>query len=203
MFQSRGDIDQHNGWSIGPRPGGRVAAGKGWVGEHAIPFYGKVLPGRVAESSSMRAVVQRVSRAAVTVDGAVVGAVGTGLCVLVGVGVDDTETDATAIADKICGLRIFADAEGLMNLAVAEVGGSILVVSQFTLYADLRKGRRPSFVTASPPEHAEPLVTAVVERMTMHGIEVATGRFRTSMEVELVNQGPVTVIVETRAGRVV
>lgn len=202
-LEARGNINQHNGGPIGPLPGGRVGDGKGWVAEHAMPFYGKVSPGCVAESSCMRAVVQRVSRASVIVDGAVVGAIQNGLCVLLGVGVDDTETDATAIADKICGLRIFADAEGLMNLAVADVGGSILIVSQFTLYADMHKGRRPSFVMAAPPEHAEPLVAAVVARMMMLGIEVATGRFRASMEVELVNQGPVTIIVETRAGKII
>ena len=146
----------------------------------------------------MRACVQRVSRARVTVAGEVCGRIGTGMLVLLGVGVDDTEADARQLADKLSGLRIFEDDEGKMNLALADVGGAMLVVSQFTLLGDCRKGRRPSFVAAARPELAEKLYGVFVDAVGRHGIEVATGRFRRHMEVELVNDGPVTLVVESR-----
>lgn len=145
----------------------------------------------------MRACIQRVSRASVTVAGQVSGRIGTGMLVLLGVGVDDTEADARQLAGKLSGLRIFEDDEGKMNLALADVGGAMLVVSQFTLLGDCRKGRRPSFVAAARPELAEELYTVFVDAVGQHGIEVATGRFRQHMEVELVNDGPVTLVVET------
>ena len=146
----------------------------------------------------MRACIQRVSRARVTVAGEVSGRIGTGMLVLLGVGVDDTEADARQLAKKLSGLRIFEDHEGKMNLALADVGGAMLVVSQFTLLGDCRKGRRPSFVAAARPELAEKLYAVFVEAARQHGIEVATGRFRRHMQVELVNDGPVTLLVESR-----
>lgn len=147
--------------------------------------------------------MQRVSRAEVRVDGEVVGSIGTGLAALVGVTGEDSQADAVALADKASGLRIFPDQEGAMNRSVEEVGGGILVVSQFTLYADARRGRRPSFGSAAPPEVAEPLVQAVVERMEAAGIPVQTGSFGAMMDVELVNDGPVTILLETRSGRII
>lgn len=144
----------------------------------------------------MRAVVQRVTRASVTVDGEVVGAIGPGLCALVGVTHDDDAARAAKLADKLWGLRVFADAEGRMNRPVAEAGGEVLVVSQFTLYGDTRKGRRPSYVDAARPEHAEPLIERLVWELRERGATVATGRFRANMAVELVNDGPVTLLVE-------
>lgn len=144
----------------------------------------------------MRGLVQRVSRAQVTVDGEVVGAVGDGLCVLVGVTHDDTEAQARKLAERLLKLRIFDDPEGKMNLSVADVGGEILVVSQFTLYADAVKGNRPSYVAAARPEVAEPLIDVVVEHLRSLGATVATGRFRAEMAVELVNHGPVTISLE-------
>ncbi len=145
----------------------------------------------------MRAVVQRVSKAHVRVDGEVVGEIGRGLVVLVGVTHGDTEEDARWLARKVAGLRIFEDEAGKMNLSVQEVGGSVLVVSQFTLYADARKGRRPSFVDAAPPDAAEPLIEAFCRFVAEAGIPVATGRFRAMMEVCLCNEGPVTIIVDS------
>ena len=145
----------------------------------------------------MRACIQRVSRARATVAGEVTGRIGAGMLVLLGVGVDDTEADARRLADKISRLRIFEDDEGKMNLALADVGGAMLVVSQFTLLGDCRKGRRPSFVAAARPELAEKLYGVFVDAVAQHGIEVATGRFRRHMEVELVNDGPVTLVVES------
>lgn len=144
----------------------------------------------------MRAVVQRVSRASVTVDGEQVGAIGPGLCVLVGVTHDDDEDAAARLADKLWGLRVFPDDQGVMNRPVAEVGGAVLVVSQFTLYGDTRKGRRPSYVAAARPEQAEPLVERLVDELRGRGATVATGRFRADMDVELVNDGPVTLVLE-------
>ena len=126
-----------------------------------------------------------------------VGAIGPGLCVLVGVTHDDTEASAKRLADKLWNLRIMADAEGVMNLSIADTTRSLLVVSQFTLYGDTAKGRRPSWIAAARPEHAEPLVDAVVHELRSLGATVATGRFRTDMQVELVNDGPVTLLVET------
>lgn len=150
----------------------------------------------------MRAVVQRVSRAAVTVDGRVVGEIGQGLAVLVGVGEGDTIDDADAIADKLVGLRIFPDDDGKMNRSVVDSGGDMLVISQFTLLADVRKGRRPSFVHAAAPDVADPLVQKVAERIAGHDVPVATGEFGAHMEVDLVNDGPVTIVIETAEGRI-
>ncbi len=145
----------------------------------------------------MRAVVQRVSQARVTVDGEVVGEIGLGLAVLVGVTHGDGEKEARWLARKIAGLRIFEDEAGKMNRSVREVGGAVLVVSQFTLYGDARKGRRPSFVHAAPPEQAEPLIDALVRFLQEEGVPVATGRFRAMMQVCLCNEGPVTIILDT------
>ncbi len=144
----------------------------------------------------MRAVVQRVSEATVRVEGEVVGAIGSGLCVLVGVTHTDTEDVAIKLAAKLWNLRIMADDDGVMNRSVAESGGQVLVVSQFTLYGNTDRGRRPSWVDAARPEQAEPLVHAVVEELRRLGATVATGRFRTEMAVSLVNQGPATVLLE-------
>jgi len=146
----------------------------------------------------MRAVVQRVSRAKVMVGDTVTGEIGRGLTVLVGVQVGDTPEDAAYLADKIAGLRIFEDAAGKMNLSAHEVGGVVLAVSQFTLLGDCRKGRRPSFTDAAPPEAAEPLFAEFVERMRAAGLPVATGVFRERMQVEIHNDGPVTLILDSR-----
>lgn len=146
----------------------------------------------------MRAVVQRVSRASVTVGGQIVGQIGTGLLVLLGVAPDDTASDVRWLADKIAGLRVFRDAEGKMNRSVADVDGAILVVSQFTLYADCSKGRRPSFIGAARPETAIPLYEAFVNELRALGILVQTGAFGADMDVELVNQGPVTLIIDSK-----
>ena len=145
----------------------------------------------------MRAVVQRVSRAAVRVDERVVGEIGHGLVVLVGVRVGDSGGQAEALADKIAYLRIFADDGGKMNRSVLDVGGAVLVVSQFTLYGDTRRGRRPSFVNAAPPEKAEPIVGMVAARLGELGVTTATGEFGAHMAVELTNDGPVTILIET------
>jgi D-aminoacyl-tRNA deacylase len=150
----------------------------------------------------MRAVVQRVLRASVTVAGKPTAAIDGGLLVLVGVSADDTEADAAALADKVVGLRIFRDDEGRMNCSVVDEGGSVLVVSQFTLIADLAKGRRPSFVGAAVPEKAEPLVEAVAARIGDAGVGVASGVFGALMEVALVNDGPVTLVIDVHRGRV-
>ncbi len=144
----------------------------------------------------MRALVQRVRRASVTVDDEVIGAIGPGTCALVGVTHHDTEADARALAAQIWHLRMFDDDEGRMNLAVADVGGEVLVVSQFTLYGSTARGRRPSWVDAAPPEHAEGLIALLVEELRALGATVATGRFRADMAVELVNDGPVTLLLE-------
>jgi D-tyrosyl-tRNA(Tyr) deacylase len=146
----------------------------------------------------MRAVLQRVSRARVVIAGEVVGAIEGGLLVLLGVAPDDTPEKARRLADKIVGLRIFNDSDGKMNLALADVGGAVLVVSQFTLHGDCRKGRRPSFIGAAPPEIAVPLYEAFVEAVRALGVPVQTGRFGAMMQVELVNDGPVTLIVDTQ-----
>lgn len=146
----------------------------------------------------MRAVVQRAAWARVSVDGEIVGSLdGPGLVVLLGVTIGDGEKEALAIASKLWTLRIMSDAEGRMNRSVADVGGRLLVISQFTLYGDTSKGRRPSFVAAAPGEVAEPLVDRVVEHLRALGALVATGRFGADMLVELANQGPVTVIIDT------
>ena len=145
----------------------------------------------------MRAVVQRVSRARVVVDGSVVSAIEAGLCVLVGVTHGDDQRTAERLATKLVRLRVFPDDEGKMNRSVLDVGGSVLVVSQFTLYGDTAKGNRPSFVAAAPPEEAEPLIDHLVDRLDALGATTATGRFRADMAVELVNDGPVTVLLDT------
>jgi D-aminoacyl-tRNA deacylase len=146
----------------------------------------------------MRAVVQRVTRASVAVTGESVGAIERGFLALVGVGVDDAEADADALAQKIAGLRVFDDAAGAMNLALADVGGAVLVVSQFTLLGDVRKGRRPSFIAAARGERAEALYERVAEGLRGAGLAVATGRFGADMAVELVNDGPVTILIDTK-----
>jgi D-tyrosyl-tRNA(Tyr) deacylase len=146
----------------------------------------------------MKAVLQRVSRASVTVDNQMIGQIGRGLLVLLGVEQDDMLADAQQLADKSVQLRIFDDAAGKMNLALAEVGGAMLVVSQFTLLGDCRKGRRPSFIQAAPPELAEQLYEAFVAAVGAQGITVATGKFRAMMQVELVNDGPVTLLLDSR-----
>lgn len=144
----------------------------------------------------MRAVVQRVSRARVTVEGEVVGQIGLGLLVLLGVGEGDDEGAAEYLAEKTVGLRVFEDDAGKMNRSVAEAGGAVLVVSQFTLYGDARKGRRPSFIDAARPELAIPLYEQFVERLRESGVPVQTGEFGAMMDVELVNDGPVTLWLE-------
>ena len=144
----------------------------------------------------MRAVVQRVTRARVRVDGDEVGAIGPGLCALVGVTHEDGPDQARALAGKLWNLRVLADEDGVMNRSVADVGAEVLVVSQFTLYGDTRKGRRPSWIAAARPEHAEPLVDLVVADLRDRGAQVSTGRFRADMQVELVNDGPVTLLIE-------
>ncbi len=141
----------------------------------------------------MRALIQRVSRARVTVDEKVVGEIGRGMLVLLGVGMGDGEAQVKALADKIVHLRIFEDDEGKMNHSILEVGGQVLVVSQFTLYADVRRGRRPSFTDAAPPSLAEPLVERFKSAIAAHGLTVADGIFGAYMEVELLNNGPVTI----------
>ena len=146
----------------------------------------------------MRAVVQRVLKAGVTVAGEEVGSIGKGYLVLLGVEEHDTQEDALYIAEKIVGLRIFEDQEEKMNLSLLDVGGSMLIVSQFTLLGDCRKGRRPSFAHAAHPDLAEALYTEVVEVVKSRGINVATGRFRTHMEVSLVNDGPVTMLIDSK-----
>jgi D-tyrosyl-tRNA(Tyr) deacylase len=148
----------------------------------------------------MRAVVQRVSRAQVAVDGEIVGQIGRGLLVLLGVTHADTELDADCLADKIAGLRIFEDENGKMNLDTASVGGGVLVVSQFTLYGDVRRGKRPSFDAAAPPEHARRLYDYFVERIRAAGLPCQTGRFQEMMQVELVNDGPVTILLDSKKG---
>jgi D-tyrosyl-tRNA(Tyr) deacylase len=146
----------------------------------------------------MRAVVQRVTRASVRVGDDEVGAIGVGLVVLVGVGVDDAEPDARWLADKVRTLRIFRDADGVMNRSVEETGGSVLAVSQFTLHGDARRGRRPSYVAAAPPERAEPLYATFVALLRAAGVPVAEGRFQAMMLVELVNDGPVTILLDSK-----
>ncbi len=155
----------------------------------------------------MRAVVQRVSRARVTVDrvtvneeavGEIVGEIGAGLLVLLGVGAEDSRADAEYLVGKIVGLRIFDDDGGKMNLAVAEVGGSLLVVSQFTLYGDTRRGKRPSFDAAAAPDKARELYEYFVEKVRAGGLRCETGQFQADMQVELVNDGPVTILLDSK-----
>ena len=146
----------------------------------------------------MRAVAQRVSRAKVTVSGEITGEIGLGLLILLGVTEDDSQTDAAYLAEKLAGLRIFPDDEGKMNRSLTEAGGAMLVVSQFTLLGDCRKGRRPSFIKAARPELAVSLYNAFVAEVRGRGITVATGRFQEQMDVELVNDGPVTLLIDSR-----
>jgi D-aminoacyl-tRNA deacylase len=153
---------------------------------------------RLHYGKSMRAVLQRVSRAKVSIAGETVGEIGPGLLVLLGVTHADTPEQAQWLAEKIAGLRIFNDADGKMNRDVTEAGGSMLIVSQFTLYGDCRKGRRPSFIDAAPPPIAIPLYEAFINAVKALGVPVATGRFGADMQVELVNDGPVTVIVDSK-----
>ncbi|MGZ3609838.1 MAG: D-aminoacyl-tRNA deacylase [Ktedonobacteraceae bacterium] len=145
----------------------------------------------------MRALIQRVSRASVTVDEQVVGEIGRGLLVLLGVGQGDDEAQVKAVVDKIVNLRIFEDDEGKMNRSILEVGGQVLVVSQFTLYADVRRGRRPSFTNAAPPSLAEPLVERFKAAIAAYGLAVADDIFGAYMEVELLNNGPVTIWMDS------
>ncbi len=144
----------------------------------------------------MRALLQRVTHASVAVDGAVIGQIGPGFVILVGVTHDDTEAEAAWLAQKIAGLRLFEDADGKFNRSLADVGGELLVVSQFTLYGDARKGRRPSFTDAARPEHAEPLVDYLVAQLRGAGHHVATGAFGAHMTVSIYNDGPVTLLLE-------
>lgn len=150
----------------------------------------------------MRIVVQRVRTGRVDIDGLTVAEIGLGLVVLVGVEVGDSDVDAVACASKIADLRIFRDGEGKMNRSVEDVEGGVLVVSQFTLAGDIRKGRRPSFVAAARPEEAQPLVERFCAELASRGLEVQTGVFGSMMEVSLVNDGPVTIIVESREGKI-
>jgi D-tyrosyl-tRNA(Tyr) deacylase len=145
----------------------------------------------------MRAVIQRVSRAKVTVNEAVVGEIGPGLLVLLGVGTGDTRAEADYLVEKTIGLRIFEDAGGKMNLSIVDTAGALLVVSQFTLYGDVRRGKRPSFDTAAPPQQARELYEYFVEKIRATGLQCETGRFQEMMQVELVNEGPVTILVDS------
>jgi D-tyrosyl-tRNA(Tyr) deacylase len=146
----------------------------------------------------MRAVVQRVGRATVKVGDEITGEIGKGLLVLLGVGQEDSEGDAGYLAGKVAGLRIFEDEAGKMNLSVGEIGGAVLAVSQFTLFGDVRRGKRPSFDAAARPERARELYNAFVERIRALGLRCETGRFQEMMEVELVNRGPVTILLDSK-----
>lgn len=150
----------------------------------------------------MRAVVQRVSSASVTVDGQVVGSIGPGLVVLLGISTRDSEADAATMASKLARLRVFRDDDGRMNRSLLDTEGSVLVVSQFTLYGTTRRGNRPSFTDAADPTRARPLVGLVTERLQAEGLTVATGEFGAMMDVALVNDGPVTLVVESEGGRI-
>ena len=149
----------------------------------------------------MRVVYQRVSRAAVSANGLILGQIGPGACLLVGFTQGDGTAEVDWMADKVAGLRVFADAEGKMNLSLVDSGGAVLVVSQFTLYGDASRGRRPSFIGAARPEEATPLYQAFVEALRARGLTVATGEFGALMAVELVNDGPVTLLLEREAER--
>lgn len=145
----------------------------------------------------MRAVVQRVSRSSVAVDGKVISAIGPGLLVLLGVSATDAESDADYLAEKIAGLRIFEDQDGKMNRSIADVGGAVLAVSQFTLYGDVRRGRRPSFDAAARPERARELYEYFVAQIRQRGLHCETGQFQAMMSVSLVNEGPVTLLLDS------
>src|SRR5215813_14339741 len=146
----------------------------------------------------MRAVVQRVTRASVTVEGEIIGEIGNGLVVLVGIGREDTKVEAAYLVDKIANLRIFDDEEGKMNVSVKDVQGGLLIISQFTLYGDVRRGLRPSWIDAAPPEVAEPLYDFFVRQASAAVGKVATGKFQAMMQVELVNDGPVTILLDSK-----
>jgi D-tyrosyl-tRNA(Tyr) deacylase len=146
----------------------------------------------------MRAVVQRATRASVTVDGAVIGEIEKGLVVLLGIARDDTKVEAAYLVDKISNLRIFDDQDGKMNLSVKDVKGGLLIVSQFTLYGDVRRGLRPSWIDAAPPEVAEPLYDFFVRQAGTAVEDVATGKFQAMMQVELINDGPVTILIDSK-----
>jgi len=146
----------------------------------------------------MRAVVQRVTRAKVTVDGEIIGEIGKGLVVLVGIARDDTKVEAAYLVDKIANLRIFDDDEGKMNLSVKDIKGGLLIISQFTLYGDVRRGLRPSWIDAAPPEISEPLYDFFVRQASSAIDEVATGKFQAMMRVELINDGPVTILLDSK-----
>lgn len=146
----------------------------------------------------MRAVVQRVSQASVSVENEIVGSIGTGLLILLGVHQSDSETDADYMVEKIAGLRIFPDDQDRMNLSINEMGGSLLVVSQFTLLGDVRRGKRPSFIEAAPPELADELYLYCNDQWRKKGLHVATGIFRADMQVSLINDGPVTILLDSR-----
>ena len=150
----------------------------------------------------MRIVLQRVTRASVDVDGETTGQIGAGLLALVGVAEGDDEADARAAAMKIAGMRIFADARGKMNLSIADAGGAVLLVSQFTLLGDVRKGRRPAFTTAAPPDRAVPILETLSDAIAANGVPVEHGRFGAHMVVDLVNDGPVTIVFDVTGGRV-
>ena len=150
----------------------------------------------------MRVVIQRVTSASVSVDQEIVGGIGVGLVLLVAVTHADADADADALASKIAGLRVFSDDEGKMNLSVSDIGGSALLISQFTLYADMRKGRRPSFGRSAPREVAAPLIDRLGSLLRQGGVPVETGLFGAAMKVELINDGPVTLVVETQQGKV-
>jgi len=145
----------------------------------------------------MRAVIQRVIQASVQINGITTGKIGSGLVVLLGIRTDDTCKDLQWLADKIVHLRIFDDKEGKMNISLADIGGEMLIISQFTLYGDCRKGRRPGYSNSAPPEFAEPLYQQFIKEVKNHQITVATGTFRASMEVALVNDGPVTLLLDS------
>jgi len=145
----------------------------------------------------MRAVIQRVSKASVTVEDKIVGQIGQGFLILLGIAHSDSEAEAAFLARKIAGLRVFEDSDGKMNLSLSEIGGAVLAVSQFTLYADTRKGRRPSFVDAARPEQAEPLYRRFCELLVAEGVPVEKGIFQATMQVALVNDGPVTILMDT------
>jgi D-tyrosyl-tRNA(Tyr) deacylase len=145
----------------------------------------------------MRAVVQRVSEASVSVEGRVTGSIGPGLCVLIGVGVQDTDEDALWLADKVLHLRVFEDDDGKMNRSLLDVGGALLAISQFTLFGDARKGTRPGFSDAARPEEAEPLYLRFCELIRARGVTVGEGVFRATMKVRIVNEGPVTLLLDS------
>ncbi len=176
-------------------------AGGGWLSRLIVMRAQP--PDSGARFLRVRVLIQRVDRASVSVGGEVVGRVGTGLLVLVGVGRTDTSSDVRAMVAKVVGLRIFPDETGRFNLSLKDVGGEMLVVSQFTLFADTRRGRRPSFTDAARPELAERLVEEFVRAVELENIEVATGRFGAMMEVDLRNSGPFTLMVETNQGKVI